>query len=199
MSSEKKIIREKFKSLRMHLSQEEVLSKSNSIKKLFFKLPEFEKAETIAFYVAKRASREVETEAMIKESLKMGKRVLVPVVNKLARKILFSELRDYDSELAPGAFDILEPKPSCRRPVPAHESDLVLIPGVAFDLHGHRLGYGGAYYDRLLREVSSAKSSVRFVGLAYELQVVEKLPNTSHDVPVNILVTEKRVLRCEPP
>lgn len=195
MSNEKKIIREKFKSLRMHLSREEVLSKSNQIKKSLFELPEFEKAKTIAFYVAKQASREVETEEMIKESLKMGKRVLVPVVNKVSRKIIYSELRNYDSELAPGAFDILEPKPSCRRPVPAHESDLVLVPGVAFDLHGHRLGYGGAYYDRLLREVSSTKPLVRFVGLAYELQVVEKLPNTFRDVPVNILVTEKRVLR----
>ncbi len=195
MSNEKKVIRQKFKSLRMRLSKEEVVIKSAQIKKSLFELPEFARSKTIVFYVAKQVSREVETEEMIKESLKMGKRVLVPVVDNAARKILFSELRDYDSELAPGAFDILEPKPSCRRLVPASESDLIIVPGVAFDMGGHRLGYGGAYYDRLLRELASVKPSLPLVGLAYEPQVVEKLPNTSRDVPINILVTEKRVLR----
>jgi 5-formyltetrahydrofolate cyclo-ligase len=192
--NEKKTTREKFKSLRMRLSREEVLTKSARIKKLLFGLSEFTKAKTIAFYVAKQASREVETEEMIKESLTAGKRVLVPIVDKAARKIFFSELRDYDSELASGAFDILEPKPSCRRLVPATESDLMIVPALVFDLQGHRLGYGGGYYDRLLRELASIKPSLPFVGLAYELQVVDKLPRTSRDAPVNILVTEKRVL-----
>lgn len=194
MFNEKKTIREKFKSLRMRLSKEEVSTKSARIKKLLFGLSEFTRAKTIAFYVAKQASREVETEEMIKESLMAGKRVLVPIVDKAARKILFSELRDYDSELAPGAFGILEPKPLCRRLVPTAESDLMIVPALVFDLQGHRLGYGGGYYDRLLRELASIKPSLPFVGLAYELQVVDKLPKTSRDVPVNILVTEKRVL-----
>jgi 5-formyltetrahydrofolate cyclo-ligase len=190
---EKKVTREKFKSLRMRLSREEVLAKSALIKKLLFGLPEFAGAKTIAFYVAKQSSKEVETEGMIKESLAMGKRVLVPVVDKAARKILFHELRDY-SELAPGAFGILEPKPTCRRLVPARESDIVIVPALAFDLRGHRLGYGGGYYDRLLRDLASNKPSPLFIGLAYELQVVSRLPRTPLDVPVNILVTEKRVL-----
>ena len=194
MFKEKKTTREKFKSLRMRLSREEVLTKSAQIKKLLFGLPEFAKAKTIAFYVAKQTGREVETEDMIKESLAVDKRVLVPVVDKATRKILFSELRDYDSELAHGAFNILEPKPSCRRLVPIRESGLVIVPALVFDLQGHRLGYGGGYYDRLLRELASTKSLLPFVGLAYELQVVDKLPKTLLDVPVNILVTEKRVL-----
>jgi 5-formyltetrahydrofolate cyclo-ligase len=192
--NEKKTARGKFKPLRMRLSREEVLTKSARIKKLLFGLSEFTMAKTIAFYVAKQAGREVETEEMIKESLMAGKRVLVPIVDKAARKIFFSELRDYDSELAPGEFDILEPKPSYRRLVPATESDLMIVPALVFDLQGHRLGYGGGYYDRLLRELASIKPSLPFVGLAYELQVVDKLPKTSRDVPVNILVTEKRVL-----
>ena len=194
MLNEKKTIREKFKSFRTRLSKEEVLTKSARIKKLLFGLSEFTMAKTIAFYVAKQANKEVETEEMIKESLTAGKRVLVPIVDKTARKIFFSELRDYDSELAPGAFGILEPKPSCRRLVPTAESDLMIVPALVFDLQGHRLGYGGGYYDRLLRELASIKPSLPFVGLAYELQVVDKLPKTSRDAPVNILVTEKRVL-----
>ncbi len=193
--SGKRATREKFKSLRMGLSKEEILTKSAQIQKLLFELPEFTRAKTIAFYVAKQASREVETEQMIKESLQMGKRVLVPIVDKVAKKVLFSELRDYDLELAPGAFGILEPKPSCQRLIPAHESDLIIVPGVAFDLRGHRLGYGGGYFDRLLREVALVKPSIPFIGLAYELQVVEKLSNTLRDVPIDILVTERKVSR----
>ncbi len=192
--SRKIATREKFKSLRMRLSREEVLAKSAQIQKQLFELPEFTRAKTLAFYVAKQASREVETEQMIKDSLLMGKHVLVPIVDKAARKVLFSELRDYDSELALGAFGILEPKPSCRRLISAHESDLIIVPGVAFDLRGHRFGYGGGYFDKLLREVASTKPSLPFVGLAFELQVTDKLPNTWRDVAMDILVTEKRVL-----
>ena len=192
--SKKIAIREKFKLLRMRLSREEVLAKSAQIQKQLFELPEFMRSNTIAFYVAKQSSREVETEQMIKKSLQMGKRVLVPIVDRAAGKVLFSELRDYDSELALGTFGILEPKPSCRRLIPAHESDLIIVPGVAFDLRGHRLGHGGGYFDKILREVASTKSSLPFVGLAFELQVTDKLPNTWRDVPVDILVTEKKVL-----
>lgn len=195
MISKKIATRKKFKSLRMSLSREEVLAKSAQIQKLLFELPEFTRAKIIAFYVAKQASREVETERMIKESLRIGKHVLVPIVDKVTKKVLFSELRDYDSELALGAFGILEPKPSCQQLIPAHESDLIIVPGVAFDLRGHRLGYGKGYFDRLLREVNSIKPSIPFIGLAYELQVVEKLPNTPHDIPINILVTERKVSR----
>ncbi|HDI12518.1 MAG TPA: 5-formyltetrahydrofolate cyclo-ligase [Hadesarchaea archaeon] len=193
VSAEKTAIREKYKSLRKRLSREEVLAKSRRIKKLLFELPEFDQAKTVAFYVAKRESHEVETEEMIKETLKLGKRVLVPVVD--GAKILFSDLRDYDSELAPGTFGVPEPKPLFRRPVPVSESDLIVVPGVAFDCRGYRLGYGGGYYDRLLREASLTRPSLSSVGLGYELQIVEKLPVTAEDVPVDILVTEKRVLR----
>ncbi len=193
MSAEKKAIREKYRSLRRSLSRREVLEKSRRIKKLLFELPEFDQAATVAFYVAKRDSHEVETEEMIKESLNTGKRVLVPVVD--GAQLLFSELRDYDSELAPGTFGVPEPKPQLRRPVPLSESDLIVVPGVAFDCRGYRLGYGGGYYDRLLREISLTKPSLTSAGLGYEFQIVEKLPVTADDVPIDILVTEKRVLR----
>jgi 5-formyltetrahydrofolate cyclo-ligase len=191
---EKRITRQKFKSLRMGLSRDEVLRKSALIKKSLFGLPEFARARTIAFYVAKKSNNEVETEEMIRESLAVGKRVLVPVVDKASGKILFHELQDYDSELSPGAYGIPEPKPACRRIVRASESEVVIVPGLAFDLQGHRLGYGGGYYDRLLRELTSRRPSPLFIGLAYEFQVVDRLPRTHRDVPVDILVTEKRVL-----
>jgi 5-formyltetrahydrofolate cyclo-ligase len=194
-SLNKKEIREEFKLLRARQPREEALAKSSRIQEILFELPEFKEAEAVSFYVTKPGSGEVETEQMIKASLRMGKRVLLPIVEKMSKRLVLSELRDFDAELAPGAFNVPEPKQSFRRPMPARECDLIIVPGVVFDMHGYRLGFGGGYYDRLLREIASLRLGIPFVGLAYELQVVDRLPHTWHDVAVHILVTEERVLR----
>jgi 5-formyltetrahydrofolate cyclo-ligase len=191
----KKEVRAKFKLLRAQQSVEEALAKSGQIQRILFELPEFSKANTASFYVTKPGSGEVDTEQMIKASLRLGKRIFLPVVEKTAKKLALSELRDFEAELAPGAFNVPEPKPEYRRPVSPRECDLIIVPGIVFDLHGHRLGFGGGYYDRLLREIASLRLGIPFVGLAYELQVVDSLPHTGHDVAVHILVTEKRVRR----
>lgn len=195
VSLNKKEVREKFKLLRARQPRKEALAKSAQIQGMLFELPEFREASTVSFYVTKPGSGEVDTEQMIKASLRMGKRVLLPVVEKTAKRLALSELRDFKAELAPGAFNVPEPKPEYRRLTPPRECDLIIVPGIAFDMHGHRLGFGGGYYDRLLREVASLRLGIPFVGLAYELQVVDKLPHTWHDVAVHILVTEGRVLR----
>jgi 5-formyltetrahydrofolate cyclo-ligase len=198
-SLNKKEVREKFKLLRARQPGQEALAKSSQIQDVLLELPEFRNAKTVSFYVTKPGSGEVDTEHMIKASLRMGKRVLLPVVEKTAKRLALSELMDFEAELAPGAFNVPEPKPEYRRPTPASECDLIIVPGVAFDLHGHRLGFGGGYYDRFLREVASLRLGIPFVGLAYELQVVDSLPHTGHDVAVHILVTEKRILRFRAP
>jgi 5-formyltetrahydrofolate cyclo-ligase len=195
----KKEVRAKFKLLRAQQPTKEALAKSAQIQDILFELPEFGRAKTVSFYVTKPGSGEVDTEQMIKASLRMGKRVFLPVVERTARKLALSELRDFEAELAPGAFNVPEPKPEYRRPVQARECDLIIVPGIAFDLHGHRLGFGGGYYDRLLREIASLRLGIPFVGLAYELQVVDSLPHTGHDVAVHILVTEKGARRFRTP
>jgi len=194
-SLNKKEIREEFKLLRARQPREEALAKSSRIQDILFELPEFREAKAVSFYVTKPGSGEVDTEQMIKASLGTGKRVMVPVVDKMAKRLVLSELKDFDAELTPGAFNVPEPKPSYLRPVPSRECDMIIVPGVVFDMHGYRLGFGGGYYDRLLCEISSPRLGIPFVGLAYELQVVDKLPHTRHDMAVHILVTEKRVLR----
>ena len=188
----KKRIREKLKSLRSKLSREEVAVKSDRIQKLLFSLPEFQSAKTVCFYVGK--GNEVQTERMIKDSLKQGKRVLVPITDEKSGKLVLSELLDYDNELEPGAFGVLEPKPACRRIVQATEADLMVVPGVAFDFQGHRLGHGKGYYDRFLLEVSKLRTGVPFIGLAYELQVLDRIPHGPNDLSVHKIVTEKRVI-----
>lgn len=189
---DKKLVREKLKSLRLSLSGKEVLAKSSKIQKSLFGLPEFQRANTICFYVAK--GNEVQTEGMIKESMKLGKRVLVPITDKKSGRLVLSKLSDYDLELAPGAFGVLEPKPTCRQIVPATQVELIIVPGVAFDIRGHRMGHGKGYYDRFLRHVSSLKTGALFIGLAYESQVLDEIPHGPTDTPVHKIVTEKRVI-----
>jgi len=188
----KKIVRGNLKSLRSKLPRKEVVTKSDQIQKMLFSSSEFQCAKTVCFYVAK--GNEVQTERMIKDSLQLGKRVLVPITDKKSGKLVLSELFDFDSELEPGTFGILEPKPACRREVSATEAEVIIVPGVAFDIRGHRMGHGKGYYDRFLRHVSSLKTGALFVGLAYESQVLDEIPHGPNDMPVHRIVTEKRVI-----
>ena len=70
--------------------------------------------------------------------------------------------------------------------------DLVIVPGIAFDKKGHRIGYGYGYYDRFLKTIK--KKAVK-IGLAFDFQLIESIPEEEHDVPMNIVVTDKEILR----
>jgi len=132
--------------------------------------------------------REVETIPMIEESLRLEKRVLAPVTRG---EISPAEVT-FDSgrlSLVPGAFGIMEP---AGKKVPPDEIDFVVVPGLAFDLEGNRLGRGKGYYDRFLRKL---KPDAFLCGVAFECQVLEEVPHADEDIPVNALVTEKRLLR----
>jgi 5-formyltetrahydrofolate cyclo-ligase len=71
------------------------------------------------------------------------------------------------------------------------QMDLLIIPGIAFDLQGNRIGYGKGYYDRFL----FSRKAKCIIGLAYEIQIINEIPNNDHDIPVNIIITEKRTIR----
>jgi len=101
------------------------------------------------------------------------------------------EIKDI-SELSPGYMGIPEPSLSGERLVRLDDIELVIIPGSAFDCSGNRLGYGGGYYDILLSE---GKRKVPVIALAYEEQLVDLIPSEVHDVKVDIIVTDKQVIR----
>lgn len=180
-------LRKKRKKCRDGLDEKERLKKSKEIKKNLVELPEFKSAETVLFYSSIKS--EVETEGMIKEALEI-KNVTLPVTNSLFRTLNPFRIKKY-SELEPGTFGVLEPKQE--EPVPKEEIDLVIVPGVVFDLNGHRIGYGEGYYDNFLSKLSDASK----VGLSFEVQLVEEIPAEPHDVKLNKIVTEKRVIDCD--
>jgi 5-formyltetrahydrofolate cyclo-ligase len=174
---------------RKGLPSSEVLQKSRSIKARVFALDEFRKAQRILFYVS--YDNEVSTHEMIQESLAMGKQVVVTKVNKSNRSMSVSLLSRWE-DLEACAYNILEPKPDCIKEVPVDSIELMIVPGVGFDVKGNRIGHGMGYFDRLLQDNKKA----HILGLAFECQLVEKIPVETHDVCMEKIVTEERVICC---
>lgn len=182
----KRCIKNKILAIRDAQSSEEILRKSSKIEKNLLALDGFTKAKTVMFYISKGS--EVNTRRMIKEAMKMGKRVLVPVTKLDEKELVVSDLLDLD-ELTLGSFDVPEPKDP--KLVSAGEVDFVVVPGIAFDTRGNRLGYGLGFYDRFL---CSLKEGATIVALAYDFQVLDEIPNDHHDVPADKIITESRTI-----
>jgi 5-formyltetrahydrofolate cyclo-ligase len=185
----KRAIRKEALKKRDEISPDIKSVKGSLIKERLFSLPEFIAAKTVFFYASFRS--EVETLSMIRESLKIGKRVVLPRVDKKRHRLMLYEIKDI-SELSPGYMGIPEPSLSGERLVRLDDIELVIIPGSAFDCSGNRLGYGGGYYDILLSE---GKRKVPVIALAYEEQLVDLIPSEVHDVKVDMIVTDKRMIK----
>jgi len=188
VTREKKKIRNKMVELRKNISMEKVLEWSEKIEKRLFTLQEYVDADAVMFYVSYNS--EVYTHDMIKKALKVKKKVVVPLSDTGNKDIIPIEIKGFDA-FKPGAYGILEPFYHPERVVSKDELDLVVVPGVAFDLEGHRIGHGLGYYDSFLRETRGRK-----IGFAFEFQVVPSLPQEKQDVRVDKIVTEKNVIEC---
>lgn len=158
-------------------------------------LPEYARAETLMLYVDVRD--ELRTRNLLDAELShRQRRVVVPCCVGDALELFVLESTD---ELAPGTLGILEPRRDLRgrdgKRIALGEVDLVVVPGVAFDRRGGRLGHGRGYYDRLLAQ---AGPDIALVGLAYECQLFPEIPTQPHDVPMDNVVTEAAVYACGP-
>jgi 5-formyltetrahydrofolate cyclo-ligase len=182
-------IRQELTLKRRDLSKKEVLEKSNKIKKRLFELNEFKKASNNLFYVS--YDNEVYTHEMIKESISSKKNVIVPMCDKEERCLILSKLNNWD-DLEQGSYGILEPRKEKVKEFSINNVDLIIVPGLGFDENGNRIGHGKGYYDALLKNSKNALH----IGLSFESQIVKKIPIEAHDLPVHIIVTEKRVIDC---
>ncbi len=151
-------------------------------------LPSFAAARCVLLTLPFRS--EWDTRDLVRAGIAAGKIVAVPRVDAAARMLELRAILDPDADAEPGHHGIPEPRRGCPRIEPA-AIDWVLVPGVAFDAAGRRLGYGGGYYDRLLPLVPAA--SPRIAG-AFDLQVVPQVPAAPHDLGVDAIVTESRSL-----
>lgn len=150
-------------------------------------LPEYVYAHTVMLYV--NMEEEVGTRAFLPRVWKDGKRVVIPYC--VGERLELFYLEDY-YELVRGTLGILEPRSALRdradRRADVSQLDLIVVPGVAFDRRGGRLGHGKGYYDRLLRQV---RPDAALVALAFECQLFPEIPMLPHDVPMHKVITEE--------
>ncbi len=177
---DKHTLRRMFQRRRAALDQRE--ARSAAIAARVTTLPVYQFASAIHCYLPIRS--EVDTRPLLTAALSQQKAVVVPVVEPGTGILLHSRLVSLAPEdWEPGHFGVFQPRPLL--PVAPGTWDLVLVPLVAFDRSGYRLGYGKGYYDRLL-----VTGSVPTIGLAFALQEATVLPREAHDIPLDWIVTE---------
>jgi 5-formyltetrahydrofolate cyclo-ligase len=183
----KKSIREQAHANRRAQENKDALSQAICDK--FSGLPEFDTAKCVLAYIDVRT--EVRTRDYLLSLLASGKRVAVPYC--VDHELELFELASMD-ELAVGMYKILEPRPELRdqpaKQIDVREVDLVMVPGVAFDRRGARMGHGFGYYDKLLEH---ARSDAPLVALAFECQLFPEIPTQSHDIFMDKIITEKAI------
>ncbi len=178
-------LRRKMLERRNALSVEEYIQRSLDIEQRLISTEAYSHAEVLALYYS--IHNEVDTRELIELSLGTGKKVLLPAVYK--GSLLFRELKD-TSHLHKGKFGIPEP-PADNTAFAPDSADLIVLPGVAFDEKGNRVGYGKGYYDRSLHHL---EGQGRLVGICFDFQLIEKIAGEPHDVKVDMVITEKRVV-----
>lgn len=190
---EKRKVRSEFLNLRNKIDAFTAAAYSNMIFSKIQKLPIYEKAKIVMFYMS--YGSEVVTDGMILSAIRNGKEVVVPSIENpgdeknemIAVKI--TKLEDAN-ELV---YGIRQPEISFADVVEKNDIDLVFVPGIVFDERGYRTGYGKGYFDRWLQDISVEKT----IGLAYDFQVAKEVPVEKYDLPVGIIITEKRIIQIK--
>lgn len=177
-------LRAKMREMRRNLPADEVTEKSAVIARSLLGISAVKDARTVCVYLS--ALKEPDTRGIIGALLSAGKRVAVPVTDEENVTLSLSYI-DNASELARGAYGIYEP--TVIRRADENDIDVIVTPGLAFDKRGGRMGFGKGYYDRLFEKTDTLR-----IALCYDFQLLDKIPTEPHDAPMDIIVTEKRVL-----
>lgn len=179
---------------RAAMNEMEVKRNSLRVCRSILALPEFVSASSVALYAA--FSNEINLETIVIECERQGKRVLLPRFDRVGGAYEMVPITSWSADCVPGRLGILEPSERCESVASEtlrESSILWLVPGVGFDRCGVRLGFGKGHYDRMLSGTSGCR-----VGVCHDFQVVDGLPSTATDVPMDLVVSEKAVLRMEP-
>ena len=174
---DKKELRRTIRDRKRAMTEEEITQRSARLGALFAQSDAYKAAKTIYGYLP--YNQEVRTVPMLEQALRDGKRVAVPKVYGEEMKFLYL---DDLTQVAKGYAGI--PEPIADEPVAEDETALVLMPGLAFDPEGHRIGYGGGFYDKFL----AAEPDHPTLALCYEFQMLPKLDTEEHDIPVDTVI-----------
>ena len=188
--TEAALLRKNILAARDHLLREEIAAKSKAIQKTLLALEQIKDRQSIFVYVSFRS--EVATFDLIDVLIDMGKRVIVPITRVREKRLDAIHITNPATDLQPGYCMIPEPMEElCRtNQVAPEEIETILLPGSVFDERGGRFGYGGGYYDRFLARNPAAMR----IGLAFDLQIIDKAPLSAHDQILDLVVTETRII-----
>jgi len=183
-------MRKKYLNKRSRLSFSEVNRMSKKITDKFFSLNQVIKAKKIMGYVSK--AKEVNTFPLLEKLLDEGYLLYVPYTKKNETALGTAQINDLKSELKEGTFGVLEPIKNIRDQKAHHNLDIIIVPGAVFSKSGFRIGYGGGYYDSFL---STYGQNALKIGFCFDEFLLDELPSEEHDIAVDIIITEKDVIR----
>lgn len=170
-------------------SESELKKKTLRVERRLFDFANFIESKIPLLYIGH--PHEVNTWGIIRQCVSMDKILVLPVVNSNKIKLILKKIDDLDADLKKGPGGIHEPNLDRCKTVPVDRVDIAVIPGIALDEKGGRLGSGDGYYDRLIPKLAP---TTRKVALAFEDQIVQQIPMQAHDKHVDIIITEKRVI-----
>lgn len=184
----KQELRKNILAVRRGMSPEEVAAGSAKLADHLCAWPVYQAAKNIMLYLA--MPDEPHLDKVISHALAAGKTLCVPHMRE-TRGLMDAAIITNLDDLVVGQFNLLTPNPATLKLLDPSELDLIIVPGVAFDKEGRRLGMGAGYYDRFL--LRAAKTEL--IGAAWAAQILEKVPTDEHDRPVNYLVTEEGIFK----
>ena len=171
------------------LPEQKILEKYGLIEDQLFDFANFREAEVTLLYI--NQPHEVNTANILKRCSQSTKDIVLPLFNGDGNGTRLYKISDIEKDLRIGPANILEPDPDRCKPVPIDDVDIAIIPGIAFDEKGGRLGIGNGRYDRI---ISKLPITARKVSCATEEQMAPLIPMESHDKYVDIIITEKRII-----
>ena len=175
------------KNKRAKMSQDEVITKSNACSAVLLSSDLYKKADSIMLYIP--LGNETDTSQIIQSVFADRKECIFPVTD-CESGIITPCRADRNTEFVKGAFSVFEPSKLC--PVKPEDIDLIIVPGIAFDYKGVRVGFGKGCYDRLLKQTRAVR-----VGYCYDFQLCECIEGEEHDISMDFLITESGLITCE--
>ncbi len=182
-------IRKNIAKILAKLSNSEIAEKARGIENRLFEFANFLESNIVLLYLNNGGG--VMTKETIKKCFDQNKIVVLPAYNPEKHEMKLMKIKNPDTDLILGPKGILQPDAGRCKNVPVESIDIAIIPGVALDEKGGRIGTGDGYYDRLIPKLSI---TTRKVALAFEDQIIPQVPMESHDKHVDIIITEKRII-----
>jgi 5-formyltetrahydrofolate cyclo-ligase len=174
---------------RKHMKIQNVSVFSDKIINTIMELPEFINCKNIMLYLS--FNKEVNTYPLVKWCFDNGKTVIAPYCIQAQKEIVPFKISNLKSDLTKSAFGVMEPKHDLLEKATIEDIDLIIVPGVVFDVHCNRIGFGAGYYDRFLPK---RKKNIPAIGICYDYQIINEIPTGEFDVPLDFIITEKRII-----